>query len=141
GRRRRRGRARRRDRHRRARASARCIVVVLVERRAPLDAVPRPLLTPPRQIMPLPIAIFKRTPEDFVVDEIDAYPASGEGPHTFVRIRKRGLTTDAALTRLAAALSVDRRACGSAGLKDKDAVTTQRISFPGVDPSAAMALA
>jgi tRNA pseudouridine13 synthase len=91
--------------------------------------------------MPLPAAIFKRTPEDFVVDEIDAYPASGEGPHTFVRIRKRGLTTDSALTRLATALRVDRRACGSAGLKDKDAVTTQRISFPGVDPAAAMALA
>jgi tRNA pseudouridine13 synthase len=91
--------------------------------------------------MSRPAAVFKRTPEDFVVDEIDAYPASGEGPHTFVRVRKRGLTTDAALTRLASALGVDRRACGSAGLKDKDAVTTQRISLPNVDPAAAMALA
>lgn len=90
--------------------------------------------------MPLPTAVFKRTPEDFVVDEIDAYDASGEGPHTFVRIRKRALTTDAALTRLASALGVDRRACGTAGLKDKDAVTTQRISIPGIDAARVMDL-
>ena len=90
--------------------------------------------------MELPRAVFKRSPEDFVVEEIDGYAASGEGEHTLVRFRKRGLTTDAALTRLAAALEVDVRACGSAGMKDKDAVTTQRVSLPGVDPAAAMAL-
>jgi len=89
----------------------------------------------------LPHAVFKASPEDFVVDEIDGYAASGEGTHTFIRFRKRGLTTDAAIARLAQALNVDVRACGSAGMKDKDAVTTQRASFPDVDPEAAMALA
>lgn len=88
-----------------------------------------------------PSAIFKATPDDFVVDELDGYPASGVGSHTLVRIKKRGLTTDAAIARLAAALSVDVRACGAAGLKDKDAVTTQRVSLPDVPPEAALALA
>lgn len=89
---------------------------------------------------PLPTARFKSSPEDFVVDEIDAYPATGDGPHTLVRFKKRGLTTDVALARLAAALGVDKRACGHAGLKDKEAVTTQRISLPEVAPEAALAL-
>ena len=51
--------------------------------------------------MALPSALFKQSPEDFVVDEIDAYPATGDGPHTLVRFKKRGLTTDVALGRLA----------------------------------------
>ncbi len=89
----------------------------------------------------LPAVVFKATPEDFVVDELDAYAASGTGTHTFVRIRKRGLTTDQAIKRLAGALGVDARACGAAGMKDKDAVTTQRLSLPEVAPEAALALA
>ena len=89
----------------------------------------------------LPSAIFKQQPEDFVVDELDAYPAAGEGSHTIIRIRKRGLTTDAAISRLAAALTIDRRGVGAAGIKDKDAITTQRLSLPGVPPETAMALA
>jgi tRNA pseudouridine13 synthase len=83
----------------------------------------------------LPRAIFKSVPEDFLVEELDAYPTEGEGPHTFVRIEKRGLTTDAAIARLCEALRVDRRAAGHAGMKDKDAVTTQRVSLPIVDPA------
>ncbi len=90
--------------------------------------------------MSLPSATLKKTPEDFVVDELDAYAASGEGPHTLVRIRKRGITTDAAIDRLARALGVDVRACGTAGNKDKVAVTTQRVSLPGVDPAAALSV-
>ncbi len=85
-------------------------------------------------------ARIKLSPEDFLVDEVDAYPATGDGPHTLVRIRKRGLTTDAALARLAEALGVDRRACGHAGLKDKEAVTTQRLSLPEVAPERALSV-
>jgi tRNA pseudouridine13 synthase len=88
----------------------------------------------------LPRAVFKKIPEDFVVEEIDAYPAEGDGPHTFVRIEKRGLTTDAAVARLCEALRVDRRAAGHAGMKDKDALTTQRVSLPDVDPARALEL-
>jgi len=89
----------------------------------------------------LPRAIFKQSPEDFVVDEVDAYPAVGDGPHVLVRIRKRALNTEQAIARLAEALSVQRRDCGFAGMKDRDAVTTQRVSIPNVDPARVMELA
>ncbi len=89
----------------------------------------------------LPRAIFKQVPEDFIVDEIDAYPALGEGPHVFVRIRKRSLNTEQAVARIAEALGVNKRDCGFAGMKDRDAVTTQRISVPDVDPARVMELA
>jgi tRNA pseudouridine13 synthase len=89
----------------------------------------------------LPRALFKQSPEDFVVDEIDAYPALGEGPHVLVRIRKRSLNTEQAVARIAEALGANRRDCGFAGMKDRDAVTTQRISVPNVDPARVMELA
>jgi tRNA pseudouridine13 synthase len=75
-------------------------------------------------------AIFKSTPEDFVVDEIPAYAASGKGEHVFVHFRKRDLTTHEAVRRLAEVLDVDPRGSGVAGQKDKVAVTTQTVSFP-----------
>jgi tRNA pseudouridine13 synthase len=78
---------------------------------------------------PLPRGVIKSTPEDFVVEEIPAYEASGEGPHVFVRFTKRGLTTDDAMRALARALGSDPREAGAAGMKDKHAVTTQTISL------------
>ncbi|MFI5300542.1 MAG: tRNA pseudouridine(13) synthase TruD [Polyangiales bacterium] len=89
---------------------------------------------------PLPEVTFKASPEDFVVDEIDAYPACSEGEHTFVRIRKRGLTTDGAARAIAAALGIDGRAIGWAGMKDRHAVATQRLSLHGTSPEAVAAM-
>jgi len=89
----------------------------------------------------LPRAVFKQTPDDFIVDEIDAYPALGEGPHVLVRIRKRALNTEQAVARIAEALGINRRDCGFAGMKDRDAVTTQRVSVPNVEPERVMELA
>ena len=77
-----------------------------------------------------PLAIFKSTPEDFVVDEISAYVASGKGEHLFVHFRKRDLTTHEAVRRISQALDVDQRGTGVAGQKDKVGVTTQTVSFP-----------
>jgi tRNA pseudouridine13 synthase len=71
-----------------------------------------------------------REPEDFQVDEVPAYAASGAGEHVYVRIRKRELTTRAAIGMLARAASVRERDIGYAGLKDKHAVTTQWLSLP-----------
>lgn len=88
----------------------------------------------------MPTAIFKQTPEDFVVEELDAYPASGEGQHVFVRIRKRALNTEQAVSRIAMALGLDRRECGFAGMKDRDAIAIQRISLPNVDVDRVRAL-
>src|SRR5262249_55265306 len=53
-----------------------------------------------------------------------------EGSHLFVRFEKRGLTSDAALRAIAAAMGVPMREVGIAGLKDKQAVTTQMLSLP-----------
>ncbi len=70
-------------------------------------------------------------PEDFVVDEVAAYPPDGRPDrHLLVRIEKRGLTTAEAVGRLARAMGVDRRAIGVAGQKDKHALTRQWVSLP-----------
>src|SRR5262245_36361558 len=85
--------------------------------------------------------LIKVQPDDFVVDEIPAYSPSGEGGHTFLRIEKRGLTTEEALTRLCIALDVRRDEAGLAGQKDRQAVTRQWVSVPDIDPPRALALA
>ena len=90
----------------------------------------------------LPVARFKERPEDFVVDEIPAYPASGEGDHLFVTFRKVGLNSQEAVTVLARALGVAPRDAGVAGMKDKVAVTTQTASFQlprALDPAPLLA--
>lgn len=73
------------------------------------------------------------TPEDFRVAEIDAFAASGEGEHLLLTIEKRGLTTAEAVRRIAAWAGVAESAIGHAGLKDRHAVTQQRLSvwLPG----------
>jgi tRNA pseudouridine13 synthase len=75
-------------------------------------------------------AVVRRSPEDFVVEEIPAYPPSGRGEHLFVTFTKRGITTPEAVRRMAEALGVDARGAGFAGMKDRHAVTTQTASFP-----------
>jgi tRNA pseudouridine13 synthase len=77
-----------------------------------------------------PHAVIRRTPEDFVVREIPAYEPTGEGEHLFVTFSKRDVTTPEAVRRICAALAVDARAAGFAGMKDKRAVTTQTMSLP-----------
>jgi tRNA pseudouridine13 synthase len=82
--------------------------------------------------------LLKAQPEDFVVDELPAYAASGEGTHTFLFVEKRGLTTAEMIARLGKALGVKREDAGAAGQKDRQAVTRQWISMPGVDPERAL---
>jgi len=72
----------------------------------------------------------KVSPEAFRVDEIPAYLPQGQGPHLWLRVEKRGLTTRDVLRDLAQALGVPERDAGYAGLKDRAAVTTQWLSFP-----------
>lgn len=76
-------------------------------------------------------------PEDFRVDEIPLYEFSGEGPHTYVRVRKRDWTTRDMIRSLARSAGVSDRDVGSAGMKDRWAITTQWLSFPeGSSPPA-----
>lgn len=84
--------------------------------------------------------ILRRSVDDFRVDEVPLYEASGEGEHVYLRIRKRGLSTFEAIRRVAHALDVPERAVGYAGLKDARAVTTQWLSVSGSDEERAAAL-
>ncbi|MSP16586.1 MAG: tRNA pseudouridine(13) synthase TruD [Myxococcales bacterium] len=80
--------------------------------------------------------------EDFFVEEIPAYAPSGVGEHIFVDLEKTDLSTFEAVRRIARALGVADADIGTAGLKDRRAVTRQRISLPPpVTPEAALALA
>jgi tRNA pseudouridine13 synthase len=93
----------------------------------PLDPLPLPFIT---SDLPGSGGALRASPEDFRVDEIPAYLPSGTGPHLYLLVEKRGRTTRDALRTLAHALGVPERDAGYAGLKDRDAVTTQWLSFP-----------
>lgn len=68
--------------------------------------------------------------EDFFVEELPAYPPSGAGEHLFLWIEKRDWTTEAVRQHLARTLQIDPREVGTAGLKDRRAVTRQFFSVP-----------
>lgn len=72
-------------------------------------------------------------PEDFVVEEELGYEASGDGEHEFLTIRKRERNTQDVARQLARIADVPQVAVGYAGLKDRNAVTTQHFSvqMPG----------
>src|SRR5688572_3835311 len=71
---------------------------------------------------------MRATPEDFRVDELDAFEASGEGEHLLLTIEKRGMNTAFAAKRIAGWAGIPDMGVGYAGLKDRHAVTTQRFS-------------
>jgi tRNA pseudouridine13 synthase len=80
-------------------------------------------------------ARLKQTPEDFVVTEALPFELSGGGEHVWLQVRKRNCNTDWLAGRIAAFAAVKRKAVGYAGLKDRNAVTTQWFSvhLPGQD--------
>lgn len=80
---------------------------------------------------------IKSSPEDFVVDEIPLYEATGSGSHTFLRIEKRMRTTEDVVGDLARVFGVKRRDIGYAGRKDRVAVARQWFSIPDLDPARA----
>ena len=73
-------------------------------------------------------ARFRATPEDFRVDEIDAFAPSGTGEHLLLTIEKRGMNTAFAARLLAQWAGIDESGIGYAGLKDRHAVAVQRFS-------------
>jgi tRNA pseudouridine13 synthase len=84
--------------------------------------------------------VIRRYPEDFFVQEIPLYEPSGEGPHTYLLIEKRGISTFEAIHRIASAMGTHFGAVGYAGLKDTRALTVQRVSVEGIDRDDALAL-
>ncbi len=83
---------------------------------------------------------LKSTPEDFLVEELPLYPATGAGDHVLIEVEKRQLTTLQAISRLAKALDRSPRDFGYAGLKDKEALTRQRFSLEHIEPERVQAL-
>lgn len=73
---------------------------------------------------------LRATPEHFVVEEVPLYEPEGQGPHLYVNLTRVGLTTRDVQQRLEQLLALRQGEVGYAGLKDKNAQTTQTFSIP-----------
>lgn len=93
-----------------------------------------PLKPPPLAIEDLPGigGRIKTEIEDFEVEEIPAYQPSGNGEHLYLWIEKRGLGAEYFVRQLARRLDIVVSEIGTAGLKDRQAVTRQMVSVPGL---------
>lgn len=73
---------------------------------------------------------IKVEPEDFEVEEIPAYLPSGDGEFLYLWIEKRDMGAQYFAGQVARRLDIPTGEIGSAGLKDRRAVTRQWISVP-----------
>jgi tRNA pseudouridine13 synthase len=102
-----------------------------------LSEARRLALAPPRAHgEPLGDAEIKVTPEDFLVVEQLGFEADGGAGHVLLKVRKRGRDTLAVARELARIGDVPARDVGLAGLKDRQAVTTQWFTVPARRPAA-----
>ena len=67
--------------------------------------------------------------EDFLVEEVGLYECCGSGEHLFVNFTKKGITSRDLQVKVAESFGVKNSDIGVAGMKDKDAVTTQTFSI------------
>jgi len=79
---------------------------------------------------PLATGVIRASPEDFVVEEVLGFAASGAGPHALLSVRKRGANTEWVARELARVAACKPFEVGFAGLKDRNAVTTQAFTVP-----------
>lgn len=80
---------------------------------------------------------IKKEAEDFVVVEIPELPAPKEdGSFLICRVSVKNWETNRLVRELSRRLSISRKRIGFAGTKDKRGVTTQFMSFEGVDSAA-----
>jgi tRNA pseudouridine13 synthase len=89
-------------------------------------------LSPPLLTADLPglggrIKVF---PEDFEVEEIAAYEPSGSGDFLYLWIEKRDMGAEYFVRQIAKRLDIPTGEVGTAGLKDRRAVTRQMVSVP-----------
>lgn len=73
---------------------------------------------------------IKQTPEDFEVEEIPGYPPSGSGAFLYLWIEKRDMGAEYFVRQVAKRLGIPNGEVGTAGLKDRRAVTRQMVSVP-----------
>jgi tRNA pseudouridine13 synthase len=79
---------------------------------------------------PLATGVLRSSPEDFNVIELLGFEAAGAGPHALLKVRKRGANTEWVARELARAAGCKPFEVGFAGLKDRNAVTTQSFTVP-----------
>ena len=91
------------------------------------DAIHPPLLTAE---LPGIGGTIKTEPEDFIVEEIPAYEPCGKGEYLYLWVEKRSMGAEYFLRQVARRLNIKDQDVGSAGMKDRHAVTRQRISVP-----------
>src|SRR6266851_1597690 len=73
---------------------------------------------------------IKTQVEDFEVEEIPAYEPCGAGDHLFLWVEKRGMGAEYFQRQVARRLGIPTGEVGTAGLKDRHAITRQWISVP-----------
>jgi len=74
-------------------------------------------------------AAVRAFPEDFNVQESLSFSLDGQGQHAYLLLQKRNLNTEQVATSLARFADVKPVAVGYAGLKDRNALTTQWFSI------------
>jgi len=72
--------------------------------------------------------VIRGQPEDFQVDELLGFQPEGAGEHVLLRLRKRNTNTEWLAKQLAKFAGVPFRDVSYAGLKDRNAVTSQWFS-------------
>lgn len=90
-------------------------------------ALDPPLLTPD---LPGVGGRIRVHPEDFEVEEVPSYEPSGAGDHLYLWVEKRGVGPEFFSRMIAQRAGVPVGAVGTAGLKDRHAVTRQWVSVP-----------
>lgn len=73
---------------------------------------------------------IKSLPEDFLVEEIPAYEPAGEGEFVYLWVEKRGLSAEQLISHLARDLEIAHQDIGTAGMKDRHAISRQWVSVP-----------
>ncbi len=73
---------------------------------------------------------IKEQPQDFEVEEVPAYEPSGEGPFLYLWIEKCDMGAEYFVRTLARRLDLPVGEIGTAGLKDRRALTRQMVSVP-----------
>jgi tRNA pseudouridine13 synthase len=94
-----------------------------------VDADPRkpPLLTAD---LPGIGGRIRSVPEDFEVEEVPAYEPSGSGDFLYLWVEKRDMGAEYFARQVARRLGIAPAEVGTAGLKDRHAVTRQMVSVP-----------
>ncbi len=74
--------------------------------------------------------LSKDRAEDFLVEEIPAYLPDETGEFLFLWVEKTGLSAEQLISHLARCLKIAHQDVGTAGMKDRQAVTRQMVSVP-----------